>query len=314
MARKDDMIAALECRQPKRAVPIWEIHFHCWEQAEGRRFISGRDFEELTPLEQEKSLADDAEIILSVAKDLDFAAVTIPDRPWNCPYTLPQEARLELARLLRENSSEVMVVAEGGATIGASYDEEFCYKLFYAPEEIDEMCKRRFESGIEQLKQLRDAGVEAVYNAADIADNHGPFYNPEQMNRFILPYLRKWAECVKEMGLYAILHTDGDVHPLLKDIADSGVHALQAIDPVAGMDIRKVKDEVGDRLCLCGNVDCGLLLTGNPEEVYESTRKVLQYCKQDGGFVLGASNAIVMETPIQHYYEVIRAWRDYGQY
>ncbi|MDP6746637.1 MAG: hypothetical protein QGH37_06380 [Candidatus Poribacteria bacterium] len=44
MSRKDDMIAVLECRQPENTVPIWEIHFHCWEQALGRPFIAADDF------------------------------------------------------------------------------------------------------------------------------------------------------------------------------------------------------------------------------------------------------------------------------
>jgi len=80
----------------------------------------------------------------------------------------------------------------------------------------------------------------------------------------MLPYLRRWVAEVRDMGCFAILHTDGDVTPYMEDIANSGVHALQAIDPVAGMDIRKVKEQVGDRLC--GNVDCGLLLNGSPQK------------------------------------------------
>ena len=317
MSRKDDMIAALECRQPEDAVPIWEIHFHCWGQASGRPFIAAGDFAELTPIDQEKALKDDADIIFSVAEELNFGGVTIPDPPWNCPYTMPQEARLKLATLLRAGNPPFMVIGACGGVMGMPGSGnylEFCYKLFDAPEEIDDMARRSFEHGVEQGKALRDAGVEAVYVAADMADNHGPFFNPEQMDRFILPYIRKMAEKLKEMGMYAILHTDGDLAPILSDLADTGLHALQAIDPVAGMDIKKVKAEVGDRICLCGNVDTGLLVTGPPEEIYESTRDILQGCKEGGGLVLGASNAAVLETPMQNYNEMIRAWRDYGQY
>ena len=318
MNRKDDMRAALECRQPPRAVPIWEIHFHCWEAASGRRLISGRDFDPLTWEERQRALEEDADIIVEVAEEFGYAGVTIPDRPWDCPYTLPQGARLELARLLRERTSQVMVVGEAGGPIGmpgssAGY-VEFFYKVYDAPGEINEMAKRALDAGIERLKEARDAGVEAVYCAADIADNHGPFLKPDHMRRFVLPYMTEWAEKVKQMGMYAILHTDGDVSPLLDDIIGTGVHAMQAVDPVAGMDINEVKELVRDRLCLCGNVDCGLLVVGPPDEIYASTQRILQDCKPGGGLVLGASNAVVMETPIDHYREMIRAWRDYGRY
>jgi uroporphyrinogen decarboxylase len=163
-------------------------------------------------------------------------------------------------------------------------------------------------------RRLRDLGIEAVFTASDIADNRGVFFNPAQMERFILPYLRRWAERVKEMGLYTILHTDGDVYSCLEDLAESGIDALQAIDPVAGMDMRAVKDAVGDRLCLCGNVDCGLLVMGTPEKVYAATRDLLLGCKAGGGLVLGASNAVQEEVPIGNYWAMIEAWREFGQY
>ena len=65
---------------------------------------------------------------------------------------------------------------------------------------------------------------------------------------------------------------------------------------------------------MCGNVDTGLLVTGTVAEIYESTRDILQECKEDGGLVLGASTAMVLETPMKNYHEMTRAWRDYGQY
>lgn len=324
MSSKEDLCAALECRRPDGAVPIWEIHFHCWNQASGRHFVVGQEFADLSSSAQAKAVAANAEIMLSVAQDLHFAGVTIPDGYWEvgagqpCYYWLPQEARLKLARTLHDMAgSSLMVVGACGGIIGmpgSSEYLEFSYKLFDAPEEIDERARKALSVGIEGARKLRDAGVEAVYCGADIADNHGPFFSPAQMDRFILPYLHCWAESTKGMGLYAMLHTDGDLDPILTDLAESGIHALQAIDPVAGMDIRKVKDRVGDRLCLCGNVDCGLLYNGPASEIYESTRDLIRDCMAGGGFVLGASNAVVHQTPIAHYREVIRAWQDFGRY
>ncbi|GAG10233.1 unnamed protein product, partial [marine sediment metagenome] len=165
---------------------------------------------------------------------------------------------------------------------------------------------------LERGKRLRDLGVEAAFCAADLADNHGPFCNLEQMERFVYPYLQKWAEELREMGLYAILHTDGMIEPLLETLADSGIHALQALDPVAGMDIRKVKKAVGGRTCLCGNVDCGLLESGPADKIYQTTRDLLRDCKAGGGFVLGASNAVFKETPIAYYRTMLKAWDEHG--
>jgi uroporphyrinogen decarboxylase len=315
MSRRDDMVAALECRQPQGAVPLWEIHFHCWEKASGRRFISGQDFLPLSPQERDRALEEDAEIIVSVAHELGFGGVTIPDPPWDCPYTLPQEARLRLAGLLRSHDPDFLVVAGAGGVMAmpdAGDYEAFCYRIFDAPEEIDELAEQTLRSGLESVKQARDAGVEAVYTASDLADNHGPFFRPEQLERWVWPYLTEWVAQVKEMGIYTIIHSDGDIETMLEGIIASGIHAAQAIDPVAGMDIQKVKAQVGGRLCLCGNVDSGLLVLGPPDRIYEDTRDILEGCKRGGGLALGASNAVVMETPWEHYEAMLRAWREHG--
>lgn len=322
--KKECMQTALECRRPEGFVPIWELHFHCWDQASGKHLIIGREFERLLPGEQERALAVDAEIMIAVAEQLHFAAVTIPDGFWEIApgvpsyYWLPEEARsLLVQRLSREAGSNFMIIAAAGGVMGMPDPEnyvEFSYKLFDAPDEIDQMARDKLVRGVERVRKMRDAGVDAVYAAADLADNHGPYYSPRQMERYVLPYLHEWASSVKEMGLYAILHTDGNINLILNSLVNSGIHALQAIDPVAGMNIRNVKSLVGQKVCLCGNVDCGLLLTGPEETIFAETRDLLMDCKPGGCFVLGASNAVHRETSLKHYLAMTRSWEMYGFY
>jgi len=207
-----------------------------------------------------------------------------------------------------------MIIGTTGGIIGADYSPEFCYRLVDDPESVDDMARNNLRYAIELAKRFRDGGAEAVVSPSDIADNSGPFFNPEQMQRWILPYLTKWSDAIREMGMYTIVHTDGNLTKYMDSIAATGLDAIQAIDPVAGMDMRKTKDIVGSRLCLCGNIDCGLLLRGRPDEIYQSTRNLLTTCKADGGFVLGASNAVQPEVPMENYRAMIRAWKDFGQY
>ena len=320
MGLRDDMTAALERRQPEARVPLWELHFHCWEQASGRHFVGWPEFDALSSKEQDGALEENVDIVMQVAREFSFAGVTIPDLPWDCFYTLPHEARLQFAQLLtRQTGRDFLVLASCGGYLGmpgssASY-QEFCYKLMDNPEEVDELARRRSETGKEQAKQLRDAGVDGVYSGADLADNRGPWYSPANMDRFIWPYMRKWAREMKELGLFAIAHTDGNIGPLLPQIADvPGIDGVQAIDPVAGMDIAAVKRDMAGRLCVCGNIDCGLLLDGSPDEVYDLTAATVESCKPGGGFVLGASNAVVLQTPIENYRALIAAWETHGEY
>jgi uroporphyrinogen decarboxylase len=213
------------------------------------------------------------------------------------------------------SGDEFMLVGHATAVLAANYSEEFCTALFQSPEEIDAMARRWLHTGLDTARRLRDLGVGAVFTASDLADNSGPFFKMEQMHRFILPYLDDWAQQCKAMGLYTILHTDGRLPPPWLDaIADTAVDALQAIDPTAGMDMAATKAQVGDRLCLCGNVDCGLLCSGTPDEVERSTTALLDDCTPGGGFVLGASNAVQREVPVVNYRALVAAWKRHAPY
>jgi uroporphyrinogen decarboxylase len=318
------MKAALERRQPSSAVPVWEIEFHLWDQLSPIRMVLGKEFQALSRSEQERALHTNAEVMVAVSLDVGFAAVSTPNAYWEIApgepayFWLPGEARFRQIDILRRLSEErLILVGESGGVIcmpGAGEYVEFSYKLYDAPEEIDEMARRNLRHGEELAKRLCDLGVEILFTASDIADNHGPFFAAEQMERFILPYLHQWGESVRSLGAYSVLHSDGHLGPYLQQLADSGIDALQAIDPIAGMDMRAVKDQVGNRLCLCGNVDCGLLVTAEPEEVYAATRGLLLDCKAGGGLVLGASNAVQPETPVENYRAMIQAWRTFGKY
>lgn len=322
MTRIDEIRLTLACREPAET-PIWEIEFHLWDQFAGRRLMVGHEFTRLTPAQQERALHVNAEIMAAVATELGFAAVTAPGGYWEhspgqpAYFWLPDSARDEQVRILAALAEgRFLVAAESGGVLcmpGAADYLDFSYRLFDAPDQVEEQARATLRQGIERAKLLRELGAELIFTASDIADNHGVFFNPEQMDRFIMPYLRKWAAEVKALGGWSVLHSDGNLNACVEALADSGLSALQAVDPVAGMDMRTVKQRVAGRLCLCGNVDCGMLLTGSPDQVRAATARLLADCAPGGGLVLGASNAVQSEVPVANYQAMLAARQTCGR-
>ena len=113
--------------------------------------------------------------------------------------------------------------------------------------------------------------------------------------------------------MHSIMHTDGNINNALQRLVDCKIDGLQAIDSTANMDILQIQQAYSSQLCVCGNVDCGLIITGTPDEVYESTKNLLVATKSVGSFALGASNALEYKTPVENYLAVIDAWNDFGQ-
>ena len=322
MTGKERMLAALRCAELD-SPPFWEIEFHLFDKFSDTKLVLGREFEKLTEKEKELALGRNAETLVSVSDKFGFSALTTPGEYWEVSpgtpayYWLPQPYQLRQTELLLATAgAEMLMIDRAGGFYGipeASHFAEFCYRLFDEPDAVEEDARRLFEESKERLRELRDLGVECILTPCDIADNKGIFMNPEQFERFFLQFFLPWVAINAEEGAYSILHTDGDITRELESLADSRLNALQAIDPVAGMDIARVKRQVGERLCLCGNMDCGLLEAGKPDEIRTSVEKLLDDMSGLKGFAFGSSNALQMTVPEDNYMAMAKAFRGKAQ-
>ncbi|MCH7945089.1 MAG: hypothetical protein IIC73_03620, partial [Armatimonadetes bacterium] len=159
------------------------------------------------------------------------------------------------------------------------------------------------------------AGADIVTLGDDYAMNAAPLFSPECFRRHILPRLQRVVDAVHDEGGLVIKHSDGNLWPILDTIVDTGAEALNPIEPSAGMDIARVKDQYGDRICLIGNIDCGHLLShGSIEEVERAVRTCIAAAAPGGGFMLSSSNSIHSSVKPVNYVAMVRAGRDYGRY
>jgi uroporphyrinogen decarboxylase len=322
MNHKENFRYSLECKPPYNKIPLWELEFHLWGKFSGKDFFVGEDFIKLTASEKDKAINTNAEIIEQVSEKLDFRAVTIPGSYWEIApgnpayWWLPEDYRIKQAAILQNLiGNKLMLVANtGGVLAMPSADNylNFAYTLCESPDKINEMEIETFQRGIKSVNQFSDIGIQTFLTASDIADNSGPFFNPEQMERLILPFLERWSSHIKQLSGLSIIHSDGNLNLYIDRIINSGVNALQAIDPVAKMDINKVKLRAGDKLCICGNIDIGKLITNSPESIYNETGALLEYMNDKPGFVLGASNAIQNEVPVENYLALVDSLKDFN--
>ena len=168
---------------------------------------------------------------------------------------------------------------------------------------------------LELAKEVVARGAKIVYTGDDYAYNKGPLMSPKHFREFFYPGLCRVMRGYKELGLYVIKHTDGNLWPILDMIIDSGIDCLDPIDPVAGMDLGEVKAKYGDRVALKGNVDCAQLMTfGTPEAVVDATRVALRQGMPGGGFILSSSNSIHSAVKPENYVAMLQTLREYGCY
>ena len=164
---------------------------------------------------------------------------------------------------------------------------------------------------LEQIFEMTHVG--AVWAVDDLAFGTGPMIAPQAFRDHVFPWYREVAKRCHENNLLFFMHSDGDLIPLMEDLIDLGVDVLQPIDPTC-MDIIKVKEIYGDRLCLVGNVSNELLQSGIPSEVEDLVKGLIRKCGPGGGYCVGSGNSVPEWAKFENYVAMREATLKYGSY
>ena len=193
--------------------------------------------------------------------------------------------------------------------------ETFSIALYEQPDLISAIFKKVggiIYSMFETMVTFDNIG--ALWYSDDIAIGSGPFVSPDVFQKYLFPWMKKIGDLAKANDLPYIYHSDGDLRMLLDDIVACGVDALQPIEPKA-MDIRELKKQYGDRLCLIGNLDLEYTLTrGRPEEVVNTTKGLIRDLAPSGGYCVGSGNSVPAYVPFENYLAMVETTLKYGKY
>ena len=95
-------------------------------------------------------------------------------------------------------------------------------------------------------------------------------------------------------------------------LADTGVNGI-SVDHL--VDVSVAKREVGNRVCIIGNIDpVGTLLLGTPEKVLKESRQCIEEAGQGGGFVLAPGCGVPPNSPPKNMAMMGEAVARYGRY
>ena len=165
------------------------------------------------------------------------------------------------------------------------------------------------------LARAADIGADVLCTGDDYAHRMAPIMSPTHFREFLLPYLQEAVNVAKEKGVPFIKHTDGNLWPILDDIVATGIDCLDPLEPMADMDMARVKAAYGHRVALAGNVDCGQLLPfGTHAEVIEAVKETIAKGALKGGFILASSNSIHPAVKPENYRAMVEAGRKFGVY
>lgn len=191
---------------------------------------------------------------------------------------------------------------------------EFAIKLYEQPKELHEEAKKKRDASIELAKMQVDQGVDFICINSDYGYNLGPFIKPKMFAEFVTPYLAEIVAAIHQLGVKAILHSDGDLRLILAQLVSTGLDGYQSIDPQGHMDIAEVKREYGKQLVLMGNVQTSLLQEVDEAKIRESVRYSMTHGKPGGRYIFSTSNCIFKGMPLESYHVMLDEYNKLAWY
>ncbi|MHB8895646.1 MAG: uroporphyrinogen decarboxylase family protein [Candidatus Geothermincolia bacterium] len=144
----------------------------------------------------------------------------------------------------------------------------------------------------EILEAMADAGLPGAVYSDDLAYRSGPMLSPKLLESLFGDGYRRLTRTAHNLGMKIVIHSCGNVYDLLPWFADCGFDGVHALEPTAGVELKKAKEIIGDRLCLLGNVDVThILVDADKEEVFEAIRQSIQDAAAGGGYILAPTNS-----------------------
>ncbi len=185
---------------------------------------------------------------------------------------------------------------------------------------------RDFIQNKEGLHKLLDfivecnlAYVEAVYREhglmCGIGDpiSCGNLISPKKFKEFSKPYLSKMIDGMyKITGKKPSLHICGRTKGIWNDLRDLNISTF-SVDNCE--DMGEVKNALGDKVCLVGNVDpVSIIRNGTVEDVYRTVKNCIEKAADSpNGYIVGSGCDIPGGAPIENIKAVIEATKKYSR-
>lgn len=219
------------------------------------------------------------------------------------------------AEHLRTQANRLGVVIDGGwsalgdAVMWLCGMDRVLYAQMDDPKFVEGVIEAIFEWEMRRIDWLLEEGIDVLVHMAWYEGTD--FWTPKNYRKMLKPRLTKMIEKVHSYGVKFRYIISRDWKPLMKDFLEMGIDCLTGIDPVQDkIDLKEVKREIGEHICLMGGVNSAVMLSlWNEEQIRKAVIEAVETLAPGGGFILFPVDAIFNTTPWDKVEILIDQWR-----
>ncbi len=173
--------------------------------------------------------------------------------------------------------------------------------IFKSPEDANALLEKLAKAVAAYLNAQIEAGAQAV----QIFDTWGGILSPDDFRLFSLRFLSQVIQELNRDNVPVIVFAKGANHSL-KQIADDGADVVSLDWTV---DIGEVRQQIGDKVALQGNLD-PCVLYAFPERIRREAKKILSKYGKGPGHIFNLGHGILPDTPVEHVKALVEAVKD----
>ena len=139
-----------------------------------------------------------------------------------------------------------------------------------------------------------------------------PLVSPAHFDEIYWPTLKPIAEAIVARGHQVLIYAEGNWNAQWQALAElPGAGIVYHVDQA---DIFEVHREIGHKFCLSGGIPNHLLSIGEPNEVRDYCRKIIDGVARGGGYIMDASAIVQNDAKVENIRAMTDFTRDYGVY
>lgn len=180
---------------------------------------------------------------------------------------------------------------------------KFMKDMFKMPDKVEAVLDLMLQETLTDFRQQIQAARPFIVFLSP-ARGASEFYSPRIWERFVWKYLKATVEMIVAEGAIANLHIDGNWE---RDLEYFKTLPKQKciFESDSSTNIYKVREVLGDHMCIKGDVPAALLTLGTPDDVYDYCTKLIH--DLGPGFILASGCTIPPNAKVDNVKAMVAA-------
>ena len=192
--------------------------------------------------------------------------------------------------------------------------ERLLMALVDQPEWCVDMFAHELAVNLQLLDMVWDAGYrfDSIKWPDDMGYKQNQFFSVGMYRELLKPIHKRAIDWAHAKGIQAHLHSCGDVNPLVPELIEIGLDALNPLEVKAGMDPVHLKQAYGKDLVLHGGINA--VLWDKPDQIRAEMERTVPVMKANGGYIFSSDHSVPDSVSLNDFRGIVELAKKLGSY